>query len=294
MIAELVDTGREHWPSNAIDDLVAADGSPECRPATAEVFSPGHAKPARGLLSQRFRAKRALFLWFEWPLNEQGWKRPTAATSRSLCRLLKGTPEIDWVASPEHARQLVEWGLDGGIDHLESFDSVADLNHDALRLASLFFTRPFLRAAASELLPSVHLERWNEGYCPVCERRPAMAILKKDDGARFLWCQWCDACWPFSRIRCVFCDNADQATLRHFYVEPQKRLRVDVCEMCRCYIKAIDERLIPCSSLADVLRVELASGDYDLCAAEYGFDRRRLSREGYSGSKKPVRNWKKN
>ena len=70
-----------------------------------------------------------------------------------------------------------------------------------------------------------------------------MAKLTEDIGARMLHCGLCRMEWLFKRIGCPFCGNEAQDKLRFFSDEKVPAYRVDVCDECKGYLKAVDARV---------------------------------------------------
>ena len=124
--------------------------------------------------------------------------------------------------------------------------------------------------SVSSTLPPERFDGWTEGYCPVCGSRPGMAELSGDEGKRWLSCSACFFRWPFPRIRCPYCGNADPETLSYF-TAGDGPTRVGVCRKCSRYLKTRDARL----GNADVpLEAEdLATLHLDLLAGKEGFER---------------------
>lgn len=111
---------------------------------------------------------------------------------------------------------------------------------------------------------------WHEGYCPVCGSRAGMAELAGEEGRRSLCCSACHFTWPFPRITCPYCGNAEAGSLS--YLEAgEGPTRVDVCHKCSRYLKTRDSR----QGRADVpLEVEdLVTIHLDLLALREGFER---------------------
>jgi FdhE protein len=123
---------------------------------------------------------------------------------------------------------------------------------------------------ASSSLPPDRFDGWKEGYCPVCGSRAGMAELSGDEGKRFLSCSACFFRWPYPRIQCPYCGNADPETLSYF-TAGDGPTRVGVCRGCSRYLKTRDSRI----GNADVpLEVEdLATIHLDLLAGKEGFER---------------------
>ena len=126
-----------------------------------------------------------------------------------------------------------------------------------------------LERVASSLL-SDRFDGWKEGYCPVCGSRAGMAELSGEEGKRRLSCSACYFLWPYPRIQCPYCGNADPETLSYF-TAGDGPTRVGVCRNCSRYLKTRDDRL----GNADVpLEAEdLATLHLDLMAGKEGFER---------------------
>jgi len=122
----------------------------------------------------------------------------------------------------------------------------------------------------SSSFPPERFDGWAEGYCPVCGSRAGMGELSGDEGKRFLSCSACFFRWPYPRIRCPYCGNADPETLTYF-TAGDGPTRVGVCRKCSRYLKTRDARL----GNADVpMEAEdLATLHLDLLAGKEGFER---------------------
>lgn len=111
---------------------------------------------------------------------------------------------------------------------------------------------------------------WKENLCPVCGSRAGMAELVGEEGKRFLCCSTCTFRWPFKRLQCPFCDNAETDNLSYF-TAGEGATRVDTCKACSRYIKTRDSRSgngdLPLE-LEDLLTIHL-----DLLAVKEGFER---------------------
>ena len=82
---------------------------------------------------------------------------------------------------------------------------------------------------------------WEKGYCPICGSTPGFSMFEAE-GIRFLLCSFCWYRWSTQRIYCPFCDNKDSNTLHYLYSDQEKDYRVDVCDSCKTYLKAVDTR----------------------------------------------------
>lgn len=112
------------------------------------------------------------------------------------------------------------------------------------------------------------------GQCPFCGGRPWISTRREGslmEGARrLLGCALCGGDWPFNRILCPSCFEADPQKLPSFQNEKHPAVRIEACETCRRYVKSIDlsENLQPIPEVDD-----LASLSMDLWAVEQGFIR---------------------
>lgn len=102
-------------------------------------------------------------------------------------------------------------------------------------------TRKMFWGTIDKLLPnelkSWEREEWQENYCPICGRRPFMAHLKKfnEGRARWLVCGGCRTFWNWKRIGCPYCGNENLERIH--ILELDSKMRLDICEKCRCYLK---------------------------------------------------------
>lgn len=138
--------------------------------------------------------------------------------------------------------------------------------------------QPALWEAAAQLASLTDIDRWERGYCPVCGAWPALAELTGPERRRVLRCVRCGAGWSWLILLCPYCGNDDHRSLGSLAPrseEPGVRRvagqRVDTCERCRGYVKAI-------ASIAALPAVRLQAEDVaslalDLAAREAGYRR---------------------
>jgi FdhE protein len=120
---------------------------------------------------------------------------------------------------------------------------------------------------------------WPHGYCPICGSWPALAELK--GGARILRCSFCAAAWQPQREACVYCGEEGQAFVALAPDPARADRRLELCEVCRGYLKAV-----PAGTLTPfpLLAVEdLATMDLDVAASERGFGRPAMRQFGSVG-----------
>jgi FdhE protein len=108
--------------------------------------------------------------------------------------------------------------------------------------------------------------------CPFCGGPPQVSVLRHDSagdgGGRALVCAMCATTWPLRRILCVNCGEEDDHRLQYFHADRFDHVRVDACESCRHYLKAVDLTRL---GLAAPLVEEVASGALDVWARERGY-----------------------
>lgn len=102
-------------------------------------------------------------------------------------------------------------------------------------------SRKIFWAAVDKLVPAElklwERDDWSENFCPVCGRRPVMAQLKKfnDGRERRLVCGGCHSLWSWRRVGCPFCGNENLERIQ--ILELDSKMRLDVCDDCRAYLK---------------------------------------------------------
>ena len=133
---------------------------------------------------------------------------------------------------------------------------------------------PFFRAYGE--IFKTYLENkdiiWQRPFCPLCGNLPALALLEKEVGKRFLWCAVCDSQWEFIRFQCPFCLNSDHTRLKYFFTDDESPYRVDVCDHCKRYLKTFDERKNNSGHIALLSVHEMATLYLDELAFEEGYD----------------------
>ena len=157
-------------------------------------------------------------------------------------------------------------------EYVSALSKELGIREDLLLFLAGNSIRPVWEAYAKVLREYVDQERWWRGYCPICGCLPFIAQLR-EEGERFLVCSSCGYEWRFRRLKCPFCENENPKELRYFYSETEgKANRVDVCDKCETYIKAIDIRELPSDFISFV---EDAGTLYmDVLAQAEGYKRR--------------------
>jgi hypothetical protein len=82
--------------------------------------------------------------------------------------------------------------------------------------------------------------RWESGSCWVCGDPALLAEFRGPAQGRNLRCGRCGASWGFPRLACVHCGSGERDALGVLLPEGGLgNARIETCEACRGYIKAI-------------------------------------------------------
>lgn len=124
---------------------------------------------------------------------------------------------------------------------------------------------PVIETGAGQLTVYLKDRSHDKGYCPVCGNYPDLFFLD-DTGKRHLKCSFCSHCWEVGRMGCVICENNDPDTRQYFFSPEEKEYRVDVCEVCRKYIKGVDTRhldraFFPKLELVATMHLDIKAGE---------------------------------
>lgn len=172
----------------------------------------------------------------------------------------------------ENIQPLKEALLFGRIDfrrlpfnEIPSFQS--PYHEDELASILYILGMPFLNwsAASSEN----NAAEWENGKCPVCGATPSFAVMKKED-KKTLLCSFCGSKGTWRRIGCPACLEINGSKIDILEAEDEAGVRLELCNTCKCYIKAADEKLLSdnTSYLLDLMTVPL-----DIVAQQKGFKR---------------------
>jgi FdhE protein len=112
-----------------------------------------------------------------------------------------------------------------------------------------------------------------ENRCPFCEGKPQVSVLQIKDacsevGGRDLICATCLTRWPFRRVVCASCGEEDPTKIGYYHTPEYDHVRVEACESCKHYIKAVD---LTRYGFAVPLIDEVAAAPLDLWAREHGY-----------------------
>ncbi len=206
--------------------------------------------------------------------------KASEALLRELCRVAMETNEVLAQAGTRLVDALDEETLQASTlfskilsEGIQGFQEVAqELGVDEKILAFFIYNslRPSLSLCAEQLAGYFDEDvLWKKGYCPVCGSPPALSILR-DEGNRFLVCSFCGHEWHTQRIYCPFCNNQDHTKLHYFFGEEEKHYRVNVCDVCKKYLKTVDTRELkhPIYFLLE----QISTLHLDLLAQEQGLE----------------------
>jgi FdhE protein len=83
-------------------------------------------------------------------------------------------------------------------------------------------------------------------------------------------CSFCGTKGRYDAVGCPVCYNKDTALLNTFFIKKEKGCRVRACDLCKSYVKIVDEkqlgRMTP--DLADLMSLPL-----DIVVQEKGYKR---------------------
>ena len=106
--------------------------------------------------------------------------------------------------------------------------------------------------------------------CPFCFEKPLLAVLRPegDGGRRRLLCGRCFTEWEFRRVLCPNCGEEDREKLPVYTAPEFPHIRVEACDTCQCYIKAVD---LTRDGNAVPEVDEIAALPLDMWALEHGY-----------------------
>ncbi|HKA00824.1 MAG TPA: formate dehydrogenase accessory protein FdhE [Candidatus Solibacter sp.] len=133
-----------------------------------------------------------------------------------------------------------------------------------------FYSRVMAQADAEERAHHAKIATSVQPVCPFCGEKPVAAVLRPEgDGAkRFLLCSLCFTEWEFRRLLCPNCGEEDKEKLPVYTAEEFAHVRVEACDTCKVYLKAVD---LTKNGLAVPEVDELASVVLDIWASEHGY-----------------------
>ena len=135
--------------------------------------------------------------------------------------------------------------------------------------------RPYAEIlAASGVTPEPATAQPSAGACRSCGGPPWIAWRRSVSGdeapQRFLGCGICGSERRLDRIACAACGQTEPGKLAVFQTERHAAVRIEACDACQRYIKAID-LTVDGRAIPEV--DDLCSLSLDLWAAEQGYER---------------------
>ena len=142
-------------------------------------------------------------------------------------------------------------------------------HEDELGLILFLMSKPFFL----RLGEMYHLNgsTWDEGRCPVCHAKPAMASIDSENRRR-LYCAFCGTKGYYKRLGCPICSNEDTSKITLYTFDEENGFRIDACHQCSSYIKTVVNESIIESLLTPDL-ADLVSLPLDVIAQGKGFQR---------------------
>ena len=126
--------------------------------------------------------------------------------------------------------------------YFQKIEKDMGIEKKALAFMAYNSIKPSLVHCAEQLASYLDAENpWDKGFCPVCGSAPGFSLFE-DEGNRILFCGFCWHQWTAQRIYCPFCENQDSNSIHYYFSEQEKNYRIDVCDSCKTYLKAIDQR----------------------------------------------------
>src|SRR5438105_7042855 len=193
--------------------------------------------------------------------NLSGTSLEGSAAQRTADRLTTDTPDVV---------PLLEDALDGNADAIGRAATADGYDPTAFAQLVELALQPVLWAAAERCAALTDVDRWDRGYCAVCGAWPALAELVGAEKRRVLRCGRCGTWWSWLVLLCPYCGNDDHRSLGTLRSE-DSRDRVDVCEHCHGYVKAVATfTSVPTPRLA---AEDAATVHLDVGAREAGYTR---------------------
>ncbi len=159
--------------------------------------------------------------------------------------------------------------LSGGDSDLPATADRIGIDRKALAFICYHGIQPSIESCATQLAHHLDPEDVRRQIgCPVCGSAPGLALLAHE-GRRVLCCSFCRHQWRAPRVFCALCGNTRAGELHYLFAEDEMDLRVDVCDHCRQYLKAVDTRDLARPVFPPLEQV--ASLHLDMIAAQKGY-----------------------
>jgi FdhE protein len=165
---------------------------------------------------------------------------------------------------------LIQNALEFRTEYFTDLAKRIPLNNELMFFIIYHTTNPFIEKASYAYRDRIDYEKWQQPVCPVCGRKPSMAMLTDDDGLRILQCSTCKSWWSYPRKQCAICMTKDEDKLEYFYSTDDEAHLVYICNNCKKYIKTTDKRKLDREIDLDV--EDLATIELDFIAKDRGYE----------------------
>lgn len=215
-----------------------------------------------------------------------------AAELRSVARNLSETA-VEGTPAHATALRLAEAAVEVGSLALPALQNDAPaieraasaLGVDATTLAELvqLALQPVLWEAATQAAALGELDRWERGYCLCCGAWPGLAELIGTEKRRVLRCVRCGSGWSWLVLLCPYCGTDDHRDLGILELGAETAAgegadgvearghRIDVCERCHGYVKAV--QTFTSNSAVRLVAEDVATLYLDEAAKQAGYRR---------------------
>lgn len=228
-----------------------------------------------GFYARILRAQQSLYESFDHGRASSAIEDNAVRIAGRSGPLLRDVADHGPDALAQDARLL----LGGGVDPiarllLERWRSPSD--HQFFAKALL---QPYLQWLADQAIPLMAMTgEPPENRCPHCGGAPQLSILvssgAEEGASRQLQCANCLGVWPFRRVLCPGCGEDNERTLGYFHATEFDHVRLDVCDRCHRYLKAVDLGRL---GLAVPLVDEVAAAPLDAWARQHGYEKIELN-----------------
>lgn len=211
---------------------------------------------------------------------------PTAAitpTLRDLCRHLAdgggGEPALKILSAIDAGTLDAGAVLNAALTRDQKAIKIGavhrQLQSELVWLVAELAVSPFVYALQQMLLAgsdptlTAGLDRWKQGYCPVCGSWPA--LIESLASRNIVRCSFCALAWTLDDPGCVYCGDIGPTFLTAAPDPARPDRRLETCGKCRSYIKAVDvDELSPFPLIAIS---DLETMDLDMRTMKQGFQR---------------------
>jgi FdhE protein len=172
---------------------------------------------------------------FQKHVFEELQSRPADRIDSALPKLLRLVQRTGPRALADEARRLET--------ERTSYDDVVAASGSCDTATLRFFARALLQPHLECVVTrSAIRAQTGTSHCPFCGEKPQVAVLRGegDGGKRSLLCSLCSSEWEFRRILCPACGEEQEDKLPVYTAAGFEHVRVEACDRCRTYIKAVD------------------------------------------------------